>query len=532
METLEQTKTRLEAFTKESFPDADIAPGTVLSELLIKLAATLHNPIKNDVTALGTAQYISDVLAATADTYSTVIDKIASNYDVTRNAGRKVEGVIKVVVESKRLYFLPAGFTFVQANLGFSYTLTSKLEVLPYDTELGANQVKLFQEGGLYYFYVSVEAVDDTGKNNTQVTSGSKFTVGTGSTLSGFVYGEAYGNFSSGQAVETDIELIHRFREGLVNKSVVSPKSLLSVLRSEFSTLKYLSVIGANDPEMARSKKNAFGISTFGMADIYVRTSDSLETAKIAATAVVQPGDGTMWKIELNKSLDTGWPKGFYRVLSIAPNTTGSSGTYPITSITYGSETRALYRNNTINDADDARFSVYQTASILFEMPAGSPSGMLVTVLYSPLIEDIQDFVISDDNRVACADYLVKAIIPCEISLKLRIHKKYPMNIPAVPVDSIKKDIFTYINNLPLGEDIAVSRIIDICHNYDIKRVEMLEPMTGIIQAGSGYINISGRESLSIPTSYENGISKYTTAFFVNYLKEDGQSDNIGIQLI
>lgn len=544
METIEQTRKRLEAFTKESFPDADIAPGTVLSELIIKLASTLHNPIKNAIAELSNGQFISDVIEGGVASYTELVDKIASNYGVKRNQGRKVTGIIKVTVAQKKTYFVQSGLTFLQPNLSFKFATKANLEVVPYDTTIGSNQTKLLQEGNFYYFLVSVEAVEDSEKNDTQLSSGTKFSLAPNSVLDAFMYGEAYGNFSSGQAKEPDIELITRFREGLNNKSVVSPSSLLSVLRYNFPTVKGISVVGANDTEMVRSKKNIFGISTLGMADVYVRTSDSIETQLVQVKGTRTATNTSTWKLVFDKNTTTlaeakvNWPRGFYKIVAISP-IGNFTGTYVVTSKQYGSESRAEYRNNVINDASEARVSVYQTAEVIFTVIDASPKpdlarDFLVTLSYSPEIENIQNFLISDENRVACADYLVKAVIPCDVTLKLNIHKRNSLD--EVPVSNIKRDIFNYVNNIPVGEDLVASRIIDICHNYSIKRVDFDEPMVGNLfipeVSKDASLTITGEDSLTIPHIPEKGITKQTTAFFINYLKADGQTDNIGIQLI
>jgi hypothetical protein len=538
-ESIAQTRARLEAFIADNFADADIAPGSVLSELLIKLSATLHNEIHNDIDAISQTQYVSSALDSATDTYNDVINSIASNYNVSRNEGRKVTGRIKVTVSSSKTYFLEKGFTFQQPNLKFQYLTTTPYEVVFRDASvtLTDGQLRLVQEGSKFYFIVSVEAAtvgqEAVGgdKNNTQVTNLTRFALGGTSKLDGFVQAEAYGNFSSGQDIETDRELITRFKEGLANKSVTSPKSLTSVLKINFPTLKNISVVGSNDPELVRNKANLFGISTFGMADVYIRTSDSIETTTIAMTGTRV--DSSTWQIVINKST----VPGFYRVVSVTPTSPGSTGTYVIKTTSYGYQADSTTRNNFINVPSDARLTKYQTCTLTFEATniAASTTTTTFNVLisYSPLVQDIQDYLISDQNRVACADYLVKAVIPCEVSLQLNLFRKFPLD--EVPVSSIKRDIFSYINNLTFGEDLVISKIIDICHNYNIKRVDLPIEVSGTILipgvSKDQSILITGEDSLSIPTVLDKGISKNTTAFFVNYLKEDGQTDNIGISV-
>ena len=97
-ETLNDTQTRLETFIRNNYPNVDIAPGTVLSELLIKLSATLQNPIMNSMTILDQGNTITKVINSDTDTYNSLMDGVASNYNVLRDQGKKSVGKIKVVV--------------------------------------------------------------------------------------------------------------------------------------------------------------------------------------------------------------------------------------------------------------------------------------------------------------------------------------------------------------------------------------------------------------------------------------------------
>ncbi|HEY8400053.1 MAG TPA: hypothetical protein VIK89_02255, partial [Cytophagaceae bacterium] len=141
-ESIEETRLRIEEFIKEIDPYADISPGSVLSELLVKLAATLHNPIKNDIDELNQASNISAVLESPEDTYSPIIDKIASNYGVTRGQGSKSVGKLKVTVAGLRTYHLPAGFTFYQPVLKLNYLTSTKYRVT--SNPVNANDLRLY----------------------------------------------------------------------------------------------------------------------------------------------------------------------------------------------------------------------------------------------------------------------------------------------------------------------------------------------------------------------------------------------------
>ena len=144
-----------------------------------------------------------------------------------------------------------------------------------------------------------------------------------------------------------------------------------------------------------------------------------------------------------------------------------------------------------------------------------------------------------DAERFACADYLVKAVLPCFVSLDLSIVKKHPTDTyDSLRLNKLKQDIFTYINTIPFGEDLYVSKIVDLCHNYDIARVDLPVVLKGDIFCNDGtLLTITDTDYLSIPTDIQKGVSKTTTLYFTDYYRYDQGSnletvDNIGIKLV
>lgn len=542
MATIDDVITRIETFIKETSPDVDISPGSVLSELLTKAYAQLHTEITNaDIESLSNTKSVDAVLAATGDTYSDAIDAIASNYNTTRNPGSKVTGIIKVTVSGNRSYFIEQGFAFQQPLLKFNYVTVQDYDIVAVGATItSANQLNLIQDGALYYFLLPVEADAAgaevvNGKNDTVVPNKTPFAIAsTTSKIASFVRAEAYGNFSGGENKETDLELITRFKEGLSYKALTSPIAMSSVFSSVFApNFKTLSVVGANDSELLRAKNNLFGISTLGMADTYIRTSNTVQTTNVVMQGVLV--NATTWRI----SVPAYWvnplvPAGYYRITSVAPVESGYSGTYLITKITYDYDKPATGRINDISTAQDARYTKYQTCDVEFEcFETTATKNFSVSFSYMPLIADIQDYVLADNNRIVTADYLVKAIVPCHVTLGLRLYRKDPL--VDLPVVNIKRDIFNYINGLQLGEDLVVSSIIDICHNYKVKRVDLPVVVTGNIWVPNTVkdetITIKSDDVLVLPSYPSKGVTKNTTAFFTTYFDVSGV-ENIGIEQV
>lgn len=536
-ETIQETADRLAAFINQTYADIETGPGSVISELLIKLAASLHNEQYNSILTLSQGNSMQQILAASEDSYSPVMDLIASNYNTTRSGGKKVLGKIKVTTSTPTEYNFFAGLKFVQPALNLTYSLVRDTRVSRNPSDVLA-EIQLFENNGAYYFILDVTA-DEAGPEY-QLSSGALFSLADNYYLNSFVKAEAYGNFSSGAAVETDKQLISKIKANLGNTRLDSPAGIYHNLKNTFAGFMSLSVCGANDIEMSRAKNNVLGISTFGKADVYVRTSIAPEVLIIqrAATKVAE----NTWVLPVSNS-DA---PGFYHVKSIIPvsPTMNLGGTLVPTSVAFGKATYTGQRCNEVYTDADARFTKYQTATLTFtyadvpSIPINQSALFELHLTHQPNIAEIQDLLLQDQYRLACADYLVKAVVPCMVSLKINLTKKRTTDtFDSLNLQNLKKDLFVYINSIPFGEELQASNIVDICHNYDIKRVDLPIVMTGVILSPDGStITIEDGDVLVIPSRPEIGVTKKTTQYFIDYYRVDNGTiqpiDNIGINIL
>jgi len=538
-ETIADTLSRLTAFIEQTYTDVETGPGSVISELLLKLAAQIQNDQYNTITSLSQGASIKAVLDSTVTaTYSPVLDYIASNYNTSRSAGIKVTGRIKVSVSDNVGYTLRSGLTFVQPALNLNYTLTSDVRISP-TPSLTLGELQLYSDNGLFYFILPVVA--ETEGPEYQLSSGTTFDVAEKYYISNFVKAEAYGNFATGKSPETDKELVAKIQYKLGNSRLTTAAGIASRFSTLFPGFQTLSVCGANDDEMMRSKRNVLGISTFGKADVYVRSSLGPETLEIVKTATKISTD--TWQTTI-KNTDI---PGFYEIKSIIPVTANLNlgGTLLLAkSVSYSTAFYEDARNNEISVNSDSRFTKYQSAVVTFtytETPAiavGGTAQFKISATYQPNILEMQDLLLQDEERLACADYLVKAAVPCMVSLIINLTKKRSTDTyESLNLQNLKKDIFTYVNSIPFGGELHASNIVDICHNYDIKRVDLPITMTGQIlcpDAGAP-ITLTDTDVLEIPKNLARGVSPKTTLYFIDYYKTvDGvvnPQDNIGLNI-
>jgi len=534
-ETINDTVARLTAFISQNYTELETGPGSVISELLIKIAAAIQHEQYNTINTLNQGAAIKQVLATTEDTYSEIVDLIASNYNTTRSQGKKVTGKIKVTLSSASEYNFRAGLTFTQPSLGLNYILPSSVRISLQPT-LALEEIQLHQDQGFYYFVINVEAAQAGAEYQT--SSGTVFALAPDYFINSFVKAEAYGNFSSGEAIETDKQLIAKVKSNLGNSRLESAAGIAKNFKS-FPGFQSLSICGANDAEMIRSKQNALGISTFGKADVYVRSSIGPETLQLQkeATKVAE----NSWVMHLS-NIDA---PGFYHIDSIIPTTPNINlgGTLVPTSVVYGKAFYKNQRNNELYSVSDARFTKYQTATVTFTysdipaIPIGDNAVFTLHAAYQPNVLEMQDIMLSDEYRLACADYLVKAVIPCFVSLDIKLVKKRSTDtFESLLLQNLKKDLFTYVNTIPFGGELHASNIVDICHNYDIKRVDLPITMRGNILCPDGSaISVQDSDVLAIPYRLDKGVTPKTAQYFIDYYRVTAgitqPIDNIGLNI-
>lgn len=571
METIATTQARLETFIRDYCAQpsvnllVDLSPGSVLSDLLIKLSAELHNQLKNDAEAAASVTSVQEALNATEDTYSEAIDAVASNFNVVRDPGATVEGRVKIQVASSRVYYLGNDFQLVHPSSGAIYGTTKAYRADPTATEddLTAGVLRLYKETTGFYFLLPVKSADS--KSNVSAPHNSAMILNVANTsLDGFVSARAFGNFSSGRLVETDRQLIARFQSGLSAKGLMSPQSMQALLPEVFPTLftqgsdrkAVLSVVGANDVELNRGRNLTYGVSSFGLADVYIRTAKSIKVDTFSVTAKYQsytpPGGSprNTWVLVLDSTV-SGFPTWFYDVVSLQyEDINGIVQTAAVDTSVFSAEPTApnqLTGSNSVTAADTARFSKYQVCTLSTTLADATNSPpvagtttveMQVTVSYMPSIGEIQDYFLQSSHRILAADYLVKAVVPCILSTQLILDRSNAQVEDDVTKQSIRQAICDYVNGLPFGEEVAVSRIVDICHNFNVKRVDLPVTLNGSILLPSAssslkFIPTVTSDMMSVPNDPQflnYGVSAKTTMFFIDFNDLNGE-DTISISM-
>ena len=538
-ESISQTVTRLTSFIQGINPQADVSPGSALSELVIKLSSELDNQIYNQINTYGQSSSVQTALASTTPTITPAIDNVASNFLATRFAGSFSTGNLKVILSTNQNIIIPQGAIFIQSSLNLNYvTLQSYTYSINASTTNGYSPI--YSQNGLYYLIVPVQA--SAVGSQYQVSDQTQFTLGSNYSNTSIVSIAAYGNFSSGLPEETDQALISKFQASAAQGNLTSPAGINTYLTNNFPGFQNCTVVGAGDPLMIRCKENLFGIATNGQADIYTRTSVGPSTITVTLQGIkLSTG---IWQITIP---NTACP-GFYFIKGILPtpvnNLVNSAGTLVINSVIYGYSPINTTRNNFIGSITDARFSSYQNAVVNLQytespnLANGSTLNFDITFYYQPNILPIQQVFLADATRPPNSDNLVKACVPCFCTLQMTLAKINSTDtFTSLNLANLQQAIFNYINTIPIGGNVAASQIISLSMGYNIQRVELPILLTGTIYTPTG-INevITSNDELVIPTDLTNLISPTNVQYFIDYFTASTgnvtPSNNIVINLV
>ena len=519
-------ETLLAAAVAARFPTLDTSAGTTIYELLVRPAALLYLINKTQVQAALATLSLSAVNAQPALASDAVVDAILSNWGLTRLDGTPATGFVRVTVSRDAVYALASGQQFVTPS-GLVFATTSAYVVL--DNPTNANQLPLLPADSLgdqFYFLVPV----------TAAASGLAYQLGSQTQLSpqpaipNLVSSFSFGEFSGAADGETTPALIARLPEGLSAKNLLSRAALRAGIRAAFPTLQSVAVQGFGDPALIRGGDNIFGIKTPGRADVWVRTLPGLSTQTVPAlaTQVALNADGTAL---YTVSLSAAQTAGAYLVSAVLPPTSSATtanagtassllGSYALGSQSYGFDAAASADNgNPVDSAAEAAFSVYSTLTCQFTVAPTDRTldptlAVNVQTVGQPGIPAIQALLDDPDTRAACADYLVRAAVPCFCNVS-------PITVyAAASVDPtvLRTALYAAITGTEPGTPLLVDQLVLTLRNVaGVTRVDLPVRLAGRIYAPDGTtIDLQSENALVIPSVPASQVVPETVAWFVS----------------
>ena len=229
----------------QQFPDLPTKEGDAITDLLIKTAIVLWNPIVREVSRIANAQSVRDPTLLTTDE----ADALGANFFATRPTGGLAGGVARIYFASPQsISITPANFFTSQEGLHFYPTQVQGIRV---------DEMLLNLEGTVYYFDVNVVAEQ----------AGDAYNIGPDDlvTIANVASAQRVTNktrFQKGINAETAVEFIDGIGTSLTERSLVTNAGITANLTTNFPEVAQLATVGFNDPQMKRDVITGGGLGS------------------------------------------------------------------------------------------------------------------------------------------------------------------------------------------------------------------------------------------------------------------------------
>lgn len=452
---------KLTQLVQEAFPNLRMRAG-VVHEIVLDLYATIQATQDLNWERMlqsGSLQAISDDPTLADDD---IVDGVLSNYLLTRQPGIPASGTITVLLSLLAPTSIGEGTEFFANGVTFVTEATYTARVDSASVTADTDRALLSMGDGTYSFTIPIVAT--TADAAGALRQGTRLI--TDAAINGLLQLTATGDFTGGVPTETNAELITRQADGLSIAAFADRLNIAKLIRKQddFATIMNLSVIGCGDTEMTRDQHGLCPISHGGKVDIHVRPQAQLQTTSETVTAsyVEQGSGGGIWQF----SLEAATCPGFYRVKSVSLPSSNSTGFEQVSMSLGIAELEET--DPDITTVAEAAFTAYQTATIRFldtttptsGLTAGDTAEYVADIEGLPLISELQDFCNDRDNGGPTNDTLVRAAIPCLLSMSFILYK--PAQSATIDQTAIKTALADYVNTLGFTNRVYCASLLHV----------------------------------------------------------------------
>ena len=459
-----------------------------------------------------------------------LVDLVLSNWRITRAIAQRATGQIVVVLDSNISLTLAAGTVF--SGGGQRYLLPTAISAKAEAELINTVTDRLIRPlaDGNFAFTIPVEALVAGAAGN--ISAGTRLLPD--QAPRNFVAAFAQSDFLGGQDAETNTELISRLDAGLATRSPSNRTTTRAMILAEetFAATSAISIIGMGDPEMHRDSRSIFPIHFGGRVDIYARTqaTDAVRrTLTKTAVLVTKNQDGTSdWQISIARE-DA---PGFFEIVSIKEDDSEELASFEILEDLRGVDLSGLDAPPDIASPTEAAYSCFQTAIVRFretrrdttELPVGTALDYTVVVRMLPNIQEIQTLFSDVHSRHDAADHLVKAPVPCFLTVSLEISKQPLGLVPDLP--ALRTALAAVVNETPFVGQISASDLHAVAHRFldPVAVVSQTHMLARIRRPDGEHLWLQDNNLLRVPYDPANYVSPRTVQFFLN-------PDDVGITI-
>lgn len=522
---VEQFRAMITALVQAYNPLVNIQRGPV-QDLVISIKAALDAATQTNIDLIRQSSSMLSILANPALADVDTVNRLLSNYGLTRKAGAVATGTATIVISSLVPTVITNSTIITINGQPFQPTQTFAGRTNS-QSVVTSSDVLITAHGSNYSFNITVQAVNQGSAGNANI--------GSIATLSqnpaNFVSASAASTFTGGIDQETNQALITRFQSGLATKVWSNRMSIDALIRAQFPNLVTDSIIGFGDVEMLRDQHSLWPGSQGGRSDIYLRTANSWVAVNLPVTAkLIVAGSAGTWQFSLTRDQ----APGFYEVYGIylPSQSLSAAGFFPSNDMRgtdISIDATHTYQPDIVS-ALESTFSRYQTATIQFVdtvtnasslTPGTSTASYIAVLKVMPQIDAINDYLAQRTVRPPMGDVLAKAVIPCFTTVSLTIN--VPIGV-TVNIPNMQASIANAVNTMGFTGELSASLISQTVHNAipstisvtgvtlngrirrpDLGTVLLTDPAGGIT---NGYIAVT-----SDPT---NMTTSRTVAFLLN----------------
>jgi len=482
-EAVAQKQTLLAQLLQEALPELDVSKGA-LHDIVLYLHAILSAKTSAELDRYKSAQ---SLLAVTQDPTladESVVDKILSNYNVSRKGSMFTAGTVTLQFERDLAILIPSDTRF---TFGTDTYRVNEAVVVCSTT---SNQTPRLTpaKDGTFLYNVSVTA--ETAGILTPVTAGDTLLTDLGTVTAAW----AAEDFTPGRDEESNTAMISRLAEGMATPCWGNRFQIAALLRQKIDTLTGLSVIGFGDEEMTRDQLTIFPVSVGGKADLYVKTALEYQTVPLPAMFTGIRNGLEQWEVTVPAEVCPGC----YRAVQASLE----NRTWPISE-----QTVIGGIGFTAGQILHLRF---QTEDEALTGNVGDTKTFDITFAGQKDVHTAQE--IFDDRALmpVSEDALVRSAYPCWVSVTLQLSKD------AGNEEELQHAAANYIDSTGFTGYILTSELIRVLHplladGQQIDSIHLTSETWG--PAGQNYRDAASQK-LSVPYVPEQGITSRTTVFY------------------
>jgi len=361
-----------------------------------------------------------------------IVDAVAGNFGVQRKFVTKAKGNLQVILTSCDGVNFDTGTVFV-SDSGGRFAVCGQFCVCPPGVYRNRFSLSCQARGdGNYSVRLPVESVDFS--PGTNLIRGSKLQPET--PISCFVDAYAVEDFSGGNKIQTNAEMLSQARAGMASPSFSGIENIKAIVRNSCVPVDDLNdIVALPSPDAPGAKLH-----------LYVRTrkrpvSMAVDCLAVRGEAV---GNITHWHAELGSHV----VPGCYGILEAEAHETNDI--CAIVDVKFVADPAKPLMPH-IASNEEARFSAYQTARVTLQevdAPACEFRHMRLTCLYMPGIAELQEYVCRPDVAQPGLSVLVRAAPPApyflDLTSTLTVFKSGDIVAMAAATD--------YIHSLALGQ--------------------------------------------------------------------------------